>query len=145
MENSTPIPRVIGVDYGQKRVGVAVSDLTGTLAGQAQTLTVRGMADAAAQVAAFAANFGAAVAVVGNPLNMDGSAGPAAQACAVFADMLRDAAPGLEVVMLDERLSTSLAHVYMNAADVTGKKRKQNVDAAAACIILQDWLDRRRC
>ena len=81
--------------------------------------------------------------VVGLPLNMDGSAGESAQNALAVADRLREVT-GLPVEMKDERGTTVSAHNYLNTTDTRGKKRKAVVDAVAATIILQDYLDYRR-
>jgi putative Holliday junction resolvase len=144
MSAGTPNPaRVMGIDFGERRVGLALSDLTGTLAGGLATLEVTGIRDAAEKAAAAAAEHNAALIVVGYPLNMNGTAGASAEKAAKFAERLRGLT-GVTVVLSDERLTTSLAHVYLNASNVNKRKKRGVVDMAAAQIILQNYLDSKR-
>ena len=131
------------VDYGEKRVGIAVSDLTGTLAVGSAMLQVRGMRDAAVQAAEFAGERGVACIVVGMPVNMNGTYGGSAEKVRAFADMLRELSDA-EVVFFDERCSTKYAHQMLNISDVSAKKRAGAVDMLSAQIVLQNFLDARK-
>ena len=132
--------RLIGVDPGSRLVGLALSDVTLTLASPYAAL-VRGKLGAnAAEVAAIARKEGAGGLVVGLPLGMDGSFGPAAQAAKDWGRALADAA-GLPVAFWDERLSSAAVNRAMIEADLTRAKRAKAVDAAAAAYMLQAALD----
>ena len=130
--------RVMAVDYGNVRTGVALSDLTATLAGQALVLTQTGKA-LVARLVELAHESDAAVVVVGCPRNMDGSYGPAAQKSQTLAAKLEEA--GLRVILRDERLTTVDAHKILSMNDRRGSDRKAKVDAVAASLILQNYLD----
>ena len=130
----------MGVDLGEKRTGIAFSDLTGTLAGGTETVKVSGLTDAAEKVAERADAAGASVIVVGKPLNMNGTEGASAQRVKLFAEFLAERTAA-EIVLFDERCTTSLAHVYMNSTGISGRKRKSVVDMLSAQIILQNYLD----
>jgi putative Holliday junction resolvase len=133
----------MGIDYGDARVGIAVSDRTGLIATAVCTLNVKGMRDAAAQAAAKAKELGAERIVLGLPKNMDGSESFRAEKTRAFAEMLAPLC-GLETEFADERLSTVEAYTYMNIAGYNGKKRRKAIDALSAQIILQSRLDALR-
>ena len=135
--------RVIGIDYGDARVGVAVSDETGFLASAVCTVNVSGMRDACKKVAEKIKELNGTLIVLGLPKNMDGSESFRADKSKAFAEMIGNAT-SLEVVFMDERLSTVEAYTYMNITDFNGKKRRDVVDALSAQIILQSYLDRER-
>jgi putative Holliday junction resolvase len=131
--------RVLGIDFGDARVGVAISDELGMLAHPLETITVR-ETDPVARVAQLVAERGIETVVVGLPRNMDGSHGPAAEKARAFGDKIRESAQ-CTVRMWDERLTTVAAQ---RALHETGKNAKQSralIDQAAAQIILQGWLD----
>jgi putative Holliday junction resolvase len=132
--------RLIGLDPGAKLVGVALSDVSLTLASPYGALKRAKLAANAAEVAAIAAKEGAGGLVVGLPLGMDGSFGPAAQAAKDWGRALAEAA-GLPVAFWDERLSSAAVNRAMIEADVTRAKRAKAVDAAAAAYMLQAALD----
>lgn len=131
---------VLGIDYGDARTGIAVSDASGTLATGVAVLTERRAEVLADKIAALAAERGAETLVLGLPKNMDGSCGFQAEACRTFGELLAQKT-GLPVVYRDERLTTVQAHRLLNDVNVRGKKRKNVVDAVAAELILQDYLD----
>ena len=135
--------RILGVDYGDVRTGLAISDMTGFLASGIGTFRPGGMKNTAILVAKEAAERGAVAIVVGLPKNMDGSEGFRAEAVRAFAALLREETP-LPIEFLDERLSTVAAHTYLSLTEASGKKRKNTVDTLSAQIILQDYLDRNR-
>ncbi len=135
--------RVIGIDYGDARVGLAVSDETGFLASAVCTVNVTGMRDACKKVAEKIKELNGTLIVLGLPKNMDGSESFRADKSKAFAEMIGNAT-SLEVVFMDERLSTVEAYTYMNITDFNGKKRRDVVDALSAQIILQSYLDRER-
>ena len=132
--------RIIGIDYGDARVGLAVSDETGFLASAVCTVNVSGMRDACKKVAEKIKELNGTKIVLGLPKNMDGSESFRADKSKAFAEMI-SAATGLEVVFVDERLSTVEAYTYMNITEFNGKKRRDVVDALSAQIILQSYLD----
>ena len=134
--------RVLGIDVGEQRIGVAVSDPSGTIS--TPHSMVRRTRDAAAQIAALAAALEAEAIVIGLPLKMRGG-GEGTQAAAVreFGELLA-AVTTLPIEFYDERLTTVMAERALLAQGVRGEKRKAQIDATAAAIILQGWLDRRR-
>lgn len=135
--------RIIGIDYGDARVGLAVSDETGFLASAVCTVNVTGMRDAVKKVAEKIKELGGTKIVLGLPVNMDGSLSFRADKSKAFADMI-SAQTGLEVVFVDERLSTVEAYTYLNITEFNGKKRREVIDALSAQIILQSYLDKER-
>jgi putative Holliday junction resolvase len=132
--------RLIGLDPGAKLVGVALSDVSLTLASPYGALKRGKLAANAAEIAAIARKEGAGGLVVGLPLGMDGSFGPAAQAAKDWG-LAIGAAAGLPVALWDERLSSAAVNRAMIEADVTRAKRAARVDAAAAAYMLQAALD----
>ena len=135
--------RLIGLDPGAKLIGVALSDVSLMLATPYAALPRGKLAKLAAEVAAIARKEGAGGLVVGLPLSMDGSFGPAAQAAKDFGRDLA-AAAGLPVAFWDERLSSAAVNRAMIEADLTRAKRARAVDAAAAAYMLQAALDASR-
>ena len=132
--------RILGIDYGDKRTGLAVSDSLGFMANGIETVKANGDRALIAIIKEKIAELGVTAIVLGNPINMDGSHGPRSQKAEAFAEKLREAT-GLEVSLVDERCSTMQAYQYLNATDTRGKKRKDSVDTLSAQIILQDYLD----
>lgn len=135
--------RVLGVDYGDRRTGLAISDASRFLAGGIGTISEGGMRQTAVKVAAVAAERGADVIVIGMPKNMDGSEGASADKIRAFADLLRSLTEA-ELVFFDERVTTMAAHRILNMIDTRGAKRKSVVDTLSAEIILQNYLDRAK-
>lgn len=134
---------IMGVDLGHARTGIAVCDKREILASPVKVITAYTHEKVAAEVTALAKELRAEKIVVGLPKNMDGSEGESAQNARAFATLLQEST-GLPVVMQDERGTTVTAHGYLNETNVRGKKRKQTVDAVAAVIILQNYLDSTR-
>jgi putative Holliday junction resolvase len=135
--------KIMAVDLGQVRTGLAVSDPTEQLASPVGTITEKNTDKLLEKVAAAAREQGVQQLVVGHPRNMDGSRGESARRAETFAASLEKAA-ALPVVLWDERMTTVSAIGYLNQTDTRGKKRKAVVDTVAATIILQDYLDSRR-
>lgn len=135
--------KVLGVDYGDVRTGLAVSDPTGMLASGIMTIKENGMRNTAKRVAAEAAARDAVAIVVGLPKNMNGTEGPRAEVVRAFAELLREETP-LEIIFCDERMSTIEAYRFLSATETFGKKRRDVVDTLSAEIILQSWLDREK-
>ena len=139
---------LLGVDFGDKRTGLAVSNRARTIASGIGQISVGGMQKTAAAVAEVAREHGAAGIVVGLPVNMDGSHGPRAEHAEKFArllsERLSEAKIAVPIVMQDERMTTMVAARYLNQTDTRGQKRKGVIDTLSAEIILQDALDRLR-
>jgi putative Holliday junction resolvase len=135
--------RLIGLDPGSRTIGLALSDVTLMLASPYGVLKRGRMAATASELAAIARKEGAGGLVVGLPLSMDGSFGPAAQAAKDFGRALAEAA-GLDVAFWDERLSSAAVNRAMIEADLSRAKRAERVDAAAAAYMLQAALDASR-
>jgi len=136
--------RVLGLDPGSKTIGVALSDVTLMLASPYGSLKRGKLKANAAEISAICAKEGAAGLLVGLPLSMDGTRGPAAQAATDWALALSEAT-GLPVAMWDERLSSAAVNRAMiEEADLTRKRRAAAVDAAAAAYTLQAALDATR-
>jgi putative Holliday junction resolvase len=136
--------RALGLDLGTRRIGVAISDSDETIASPIETLT-RGRDHAAdhAAVAALVEEWGAGVVVVGLPLSLDGTNGPAATTVLEEVDELRTALT-VPVETNDERFTTVTADHQLREQGVRGRKRTAVIDQAAAAILLQSWLDQRR-
>lgn len=135
--------RVMAIDYGDARTGVAVSDAAGLLAGYTTVIPSRDPARAAAEIARIAAERQAEELVLGFPRNMDGTEGPRAEIYRDFAARL-EAAAGMEIILWDERRTTVAAHQLLFNQGKDGRKRKKVVDAVAASLILENYLDYRR-
>lgn len=135
--------RLIGLDPGAKAIGVALSDVTLLLASPYGALKRGRLAANAAEILAIARREGAGGIVVGLPLSMDGTMGPAAQAAKDWARSLSEAT-GLPVALFDERLSSAAVNRMMVDADLTRARRAAAVDRAAAAYMLQAALDASR-
>ncbi len=134
---------IVAVDLGQARTGLEVCDRGEVLASPLAVIQERDRARLVERIAAAARERGAQRLVVGLPLNMDGSEGESAQKARETGAMLAEAS-GLPVDFCDERGTTITAHNYLNATNTRGKKRKAVVDAVAATVILEDYLQSRR-
>ena len=135
--------KIMAVDFGAARTGIAVSDAGELLVGQTAVVHARKAETAAEEVAALAKQLGAEELVVGLPRNMDGSEGARAELCREFAALL-EKLTGMTVRLWDERLTTVDAHRILSDNGVYGKKRKNTVDAVAASLILEGYLAYRR-
>lgn len=138
-----PLPPgpLLALDVGERRIGVAYGDPTGTLATPWTTIRRASRREDFAAIARLAGERGAVAVVVGHPLNMDGSAGPQARRVARYAQALAEHL-SIPVLLWDERLSTDIA---LEKRQGTGRSRAlTSVDAEAAAVILQDYLDARR-
>ncbi len=133
--------RVLGVDHGERRIGLAISDPDGVLASPLETVDVRD-GDPAAAVARVCARKGAERVVVGLPLHLNAQEGTAAEKARAFAEALH-IRTGLPVELWDERLTTVTAQKALIEGGVRRKRRKQLVDGLAARIMLQHYLDSR--
>ncbi len=137
------MPRVLAVDWGARRVGLALSDPTGLLASGLPTLQVKSRDEAVARVAEVALEREAERIVVGLPLLLSGEHGEAAREAESFAAALA-AASGLPVETLDERLTTALSTRRLHETGVRGARARARVDQGAAIALLETWLDRAR-
>jgi len=136
--------RALGIDLGTKRIGVALSNSEGTLATPFEVVARSGEpAQDHAAIAALAEEVGAEVLVVGLPLSLDGSDGPAAQRARAEAHQLAQAT-GYPIELWDERLTTVSADRDLIALDLGARERRRVVDKVAAAVMLQAWLDHRR-
>ncbi len=131
--------RIMGVDYGDARTGIAVSDLLCSIVGSTTVIHSRRMEKTLEEIVKLVKAQDVGELVVGLPRNMDGSEGPRAELCREFAAKLEEAT-GLKVTLWDERRTTVEAHNILSAHNYHGKKRKDTVDAVAASLILEGYL-----
>lgn len=134
--------RAIGLDFGTKTIGVAVSDELGVTAQGITTLHRQSLKKDLAALIDYARDYGADRFILGLPLNMDGTEGARALATRKFGATLAEAS-NLDVIYQDERLTTVAAQRTLLEADLSRQKRKAVVDQVAATLILQSWLDAR--
>ena len=134
--------RILGVDFGDTRTGLAVSDASRFLASGIGYVSPGGIQKTADKVAEVAREQGVSAIVVGLPKNMDGSEGFRADRCREFAGLLREQLEDIPVAMIDERMTTMSASRYLNETNTRGQKRKGVIDTLSAQIILQNALDR---
>ena len=135
--------KLLGVDFGDKRTGLAVSDEGQRMASGICQIQVGGMQKTAEETARIARERSAVGIVVGLPVNMDGSHGSRSAHAEKFSRLLAEAS-GLPVALLDERMTTMAASRYLNETDTRGKRRKNVIDTLSAEIILQNALDKLR-
>lgn len=131
--------RVMGIDYGDARTGIAISDLLCSIVGTTTVIHSRNTEKTVAEIQRLVKENDVGEIVMGLPKNMDGTEGPRAQLCREFA-MLVEEATGVKVNMWDERRTTVEAHNILSAHNYHGKKRKNTVDAVAASLILEGYL-----
>ena len=133
---------------GDKRTGAAVTDLTGTLAGGVEVIESTGLNDCAKKVMVLIEKYEIFEIVLGYPVNMNGTKGDSAVKIEKFKSILekliKEKDLKIKIILFDERLSTSLAHVYMNETGIRGKDRKNKVDMLSAQIILQNYIDGKK-
>ena len=137
------MPRILAVDWGERRIGLAVSDDLGILATGLPTLEIRGGAEAVARVADTIRTVEADSVVVGLPLTLKGERGEAARAVERFADALRRETP-VDVSLFDERLTSAMAERRMRERGEKSRGRKTRVDQGAAVALLEGWLAKLR-
>ena len=135
--------KIMGIDYGDARTGVAISDLLCSIVGTTAVVPSRNKEKDIADIVRMARENQVGEIVVGLPKNMDGTEGVRAQLCREFAQLLREAT-GLPVAMWDERRTTVEAHNILSTHNYHGKKRKETVDAVAASLILEGYLAFRK-
>lgn len=131
--------RVMAIDYGDSRTGVAISDLSGTLVGETMVLRANGPRAAERQLVELINERRPERIALGNPLNMDGSAGARSERSHELAAILTERT-GVRCDLWDERRTTVDAHRILSDANVHGKNRKNTVDAVAASLILEGYL-----
>ena len=131
--------RILGIDYGDARTGIAISDLLGSLVGSTTVIHSRNADKTLDQILQLIRQNDVGELVMGLPRNMDGTEGPRAQLCREFAARLEEAS-GLPVKLWDERRTTVEAHNILSTHNYHGKKRKDTVDAVAASLILEGYL-----
>lgn len=134
---------MMSVDYGDVRTGVAFCDKCEVLASPYGVIHESYQPKLVQKLAEIAAEMGAQKIIVGLPVNMDGSYGFRCDACRELGKMLQETS-GIEVDYQDERLTTVIAHDFLSANNVKGKKRKEKVDAVSAVLILQSYIDKNK-
>jgi putative holliday junction resolvase len=134
--------RVLAIDHGSKRMGIALSDETATIAQPLEFIPAEPFADFLARLKQLITEKQVDQILVGMPRNMDGSYGPAALKVQEFVAVLKETT-AIPIKTWDERLTSAQANRMLIEADVRRDKRKQRVDAAAAAILLQSYLDSR--
>ena len=134
---------IVGIDFGDARTGIAVCDKFEMMASEAGCVKADSYKKALAAVGEKVAELRAELVVVGNPVNMNGTAGPRSEKCRAFARELSELT-GIPTELYDERLTTVSAHRILSENNVRGKKRKATVDALSARLILEDYLTLRR-
>jgi putative Holliday junction resolvase len=135
--------RILAIDYGDARIGLAVSDLTGLICGDAWTMEEWNMERASKRIAEEAKMRDVGTIVLGLPKNMDGTEGPRAEKSTAFRALLEQDT-SLPVVLWDERRSSIEAHAILHANGRKEKNHRKNVDAVAASLILEGYLGSRK-
>ncbi|HRT69156.1 MAG TPA: Holliday junction resolvase RuvX [Bacilli bacterium] len=137
--------KILGLDLGNRTLGMAISDYLEIIANPIGTFRFeeQDLAAALQETLRVIKENDVKKVVLGLPKNMDGSIGFQAEYCLKFKKMLEEAMP-IEVIMVDERLTSKIANSTMIFADISREKRKKNVDKLAASVILQSYLDRRK-
>ena len=132
--------KALGIDHGDARIGLAISDDLGMLAHPLETIALKDVDDPLARIAAIVERDKISAIILGLPRNMDGSYGPAAEKVRTFAEQLRARVP-CEVKMWDERLTSVAAQRSLHEAGRNVKRSREVIDQVAAQLILQGWLD----
>ena len=135
--------KYLGVDYGDKRTGLAECDASGLIAGRIGTISEGGMKNTAERVAREAAERNCKKIIVGLPKNMDGSEGFRAETVKAFVEILKGLTE-IPIDFYDERMTTMQAYRFLDSTATFGKKRKEQIDTVSAEIILQNYIDRER-
>ncbi len=138
-----PKGRVMGIDAGMARTGIAMSDTDGFLASALCTIKANGVRDLAMQIKEKAASNAVRLIVIGHPINMNGTLGESSARAHRLADEIK-AICDIPVVLFDERCTTMVAASILNLTDTRGQKRKAVIDNLSAEIILQNYLDSQR-
>ena len=135
--------RILAIDLGDVRTGIAVSDPLGMLANGVCTVRMTDKEKIAEMVVGYIKEYGATKVVLGYPVNMNGSIGPRAENVAQFKEILASHTD-VPIILYDERCTTMIAHTILSETNTRGKKRKNVVDTLSAEIILQNYLDANR-
>ena len=135
--------KYLGVDYGDRRTGIAECDVSGLIASGIATISEGGMRKTAIRVAAEAESRNCKKIVIGLPKNMDGSEGERAEVIRAFAALVSEYTK-IPIDLYDERMTTMVAYRFLGETGTFGKKRKGAVDTLSAEIILQNYIDRER-
>jgi putative Holliday junction resolvase len=134
--------KILGIDFGDVRTGLATSDAMGFLASGAGTIK-GGFEKTALEIANVVKEKDIGKIVLGHPINMNGTLGPRSEKIKAFKARLEELL-NIEVILFDERLSTANAHTILNLTNTRGEKRKSIIDEMSACLILQGYLDAKR-
>lgn len=135
--------RILGIDYGDARVGIAVTDLLGFMANGVKTIQNKSTKKLISELKALIDEYKPEKIVVGLPKNMDGTEGFRVDATHEFVELLKTVYDG-EIVLQDERLTSAEAKRYLSATNTFGKKRKDVLDTVAACLILEQYLQSQK-
>jgi putative Holliday junction resolvase len=139
-----PAGRVMGVDVGTVRVGLALSDVTGTLASPLETLKRAKDGSDLDRLVSLVVEHEVTEVVVGEPVHLSGASGASAEDAGAYAQALADRIPDVPVQLIDERLSTVTAASHLRDGGIDSRKQRSVIDQAAAVVILQQFLDGRR-
>jgi putative Holliday junction resolvase len=137
------VSRILGIDFGTRRIGLALSDPTGTLASPLPFLENTSLKEVVAKFQELVESHGVKTIVIGLPRNMDGSYGPSAQKVREFIAQIQPHIPA-EIISQDERLTTVQASRNLSQMGLTQKELRKKVDSSSAALILQQFLDRNR-
>ena len=132
--------RILGLDFGEKRIGVALSDELGITAQGQPTIEVKSARDSLSQLRSLLDKYNISRIIIGLPKNMDGSLGPKSEETLHFSDRLREQT-NIPITLWDERLTTKMAEQSMLEGDLSRAKRKRRIDMISAQLILQSYLD----
>lgn len=143
MEEKEKYMKIMGIDYGDARTGIAISDLLCSIVGSTTVIHSKGREKTIEEIKRIVVENHVGEIVMGLPKNMNGTEGPRAELCREFAALV-ETATGLKVVMWDERRTTVEAHNILSEHNYHGKKRKNTVDAVAAALILEGYLAFRK-
>ncbi|NBS50411.1 MAG: Holliday junction resolvase RuvX [Verrucomicrobia bacterium] len=138
---SLRVSRILGIDYGTVRIGLALSDPTGTLASPLPFLDNQSPEQVTKAISELIHNHQIIGIVIGLPRNMDGTYGPSAQKVRDFIDQMKGSIT-LPITPIDERLTTAQASKQLSSIGLNQKKLRKKVDSSSACLILQQYLDR---
>ena len=138
-----PRKRVLGVDSGEQRTGIAVSDPLGMIANGIGVIRSGYDVRIAEEIVRYAVEYDCERIILGCPVNMNGTIGPRAEKVSRLAELIRERT-SIPVETFDERLTTTAAHRFLNETNVRGGKRKAVIDSLSAQIILQNWMDANR-
>ena len=133
--------RILSVDYGEVRTGLAVTDQLGIMAHGIGTVKTGGFKNLIAVISEKIAEYDINLIVIGNPINMNGTFGEKSETVSMLAERIKSEL-NVDVVLFDERLTTASAHEILSFTDIKSKKRKAVIDTLSAEIILQNYLDR---